>query len=1069
MSTPPEPQLTDWENPAVQQRHRLPPRAHFATFPDTQSATSDEGSTWELSLNGAWRFHYAPTPLEAPPDLAAVDLDDQDWPHIPVPGHWQLNGWGHPHYTNVRYPFPIDPPRVPSDNPTGTYRRHFVVPQTWADRRLVLRFDGVDSAFEVYLNGAYLGFSKGSRMPAEFDLTSAARVGDNLLAVRVFQWSDGSYLEDQDMWWLSGIFRDVTLLALPQTTLWDVKITPTLDLQGDGSALEVAVVVEGSTTASGAYQLDLALLDAGGAAVAYAAGPVRLGGDGHGRVELATAVGTPRRWSAEEPYLYTLLLTLRDAVGATVCVVPQKVGFRRVEVQGPRLLVNGAAIKLRGVNRHEHDPELGRALTREVMLTDVLLMKQHNINTVRTSHYPPHPYFLDLCDEYGLYVVDEADLECHGLLYAEQPFFLSAAPDWCDAYVDRMQRMVERDKNHPSVIMWSLGNESGFGANHAAMADWCRRFDPSRPIHYEGDRHGEVSDVISQMYTPLHLVAAFGDGTDDVLHGANQQTRIRLEEYHDKPFFLCEYAHAMGNGPGSLNDYWQAFNASDRLIGGCVWEWLDHGIRATTPDGRSYFAYGGDFGDVPNDGNFICDGLLFPDRTPSPGLLEYKKVLEQVAVELLQLGPASVALRVHNRYDFTTLEHLACEWAVTADGAPCAAGTIALPPTSAGTSTLVELPYAHTPTLAGADYVLTLRFTLAHALPWAAAGHEVAFAQFVLPRLGRPDAVESLSPAPRIECHQEGARLHLHNEAFQLSFNLARGVIEAWHVKGQAIVATGPRLTFWRAPIDNEARGGGTQVLQEWHAHMLHLLQQRVANVAWERAGDGVVRVVIDISVAPPSYEAAFDCRYSYTLHGSGDLLLEVEGKPRGTWPAVLPRIGLELTLPGSMDQVTWLGRGPGESYADSYQAARFGLWQAGVDELFTPYVRPQENGNRSATQWVALRDAQGCGLLAVGDPLLNFSAHRYTTADLERAEHGYELVPRPTTTLHLDHRQNGLGSGSCGPGVLPQYQLLTAPFRFLVRLVPLSPESGALDELGRRFRLLSDDGLGKRQREEEP
>lgn len=989
----------DWENHHVLHRNRLPARARFTAFPDEASAQAGQRSPWTMPLNGAWRFQYAPTPAEAPQHYADPAYDDSGWDHLPVPSNWQLHGYGRPHYTNVQYPFVIDPPHVPSENPTGSYRRHFHVPAAWADRRLILRFDGVDSAFEVQINGKNVGFSKGSRVPAEFDVTAHVQPGDNLLAVRVYQWSDGSYLEAQDMWWLSGIFRDVTLIAEGRVAVWDLLVDPGLDHDPKNAALRVQATIANTGDQAEACSLEVQLLDAGKEAVPH--GDTRTTGEIGARkqqtMELSANIAMPQLWSADDPYLYTLLLTLCNARGEVIAIIPQTVGFRRVEMKNTQLLVNGTPIKLRGVNRHEHHPELGRALPHETMLEDVLLMKRHNINTVRTSHYPPHPHFLDLCDRYGLYVIDEADLECHGLHYAQQPFFLSDDVEWCAAYVDRMVRMVERDKNHPSIMMWSLGNESGFGTNHAAMAAWCREHEPSRPLHYEGDQHGTVSDVISQMYTAVPQVIAFGEGKGDVGEDTGWKARVRLQEYEHKPFFLCEYAHAMGNGPGGLAEYWDAFWRYERLIGGCVWEWIDHGIRTTAPDGRAYFAYGGDFGDEPNDGNFVCDGLLFPDRTPSPGLLEYKKVLEPVHVEATHLGANTAQLAIHNRYDFLTLDHLHGSWQLTEDGVLVAGGALAMPHVQPGAAAPVEMKYSVPSPVPGAMYHLTLCFALAHPTAWAEMGHEVAFAQFELPINTAPVVSNAVLPMASLRVHEAGSCLHLRGGETDLLFDPARGVIDLWKFAGHALLLEGPRLSMWRAAIDNEARGSGEQVVRDWRQHRLHLLQQHVRDVAWEQVDDATVRMIVRTCVAPPVYDAAFDCSYTYTMFGSGDMALEVQGTPRGVWPATLPRIGLEMTLPGTLDWVQWLGRGPGESYADTKQAARFGVWRAGVNELFTPYVRPQENGNHTDTRWVALQDARGTGLLAVGDPTLNFSAHRFTTEDVDQAQHTYELVPRPT------------------------------------------------------------------------
>lgn len=1046
----------DWENPHLLQRNRLPARARFASYPDEATASAGGSSPWELSLNGQWRFHCAPTPLEAPADLADEALDDAGWALLPVPGHWQLHGYGRPHYTNIIYPFAIDPPHVPSENPTGSYRMHFDAPAAWMGQRQILRFDGVDSAFELYLNGHYVGFSKGSRMPAEFDVTAHIRPGDNLLAVQVYQWSDGSYIEDQDMWWLSGIFRDVTLLALPQAALWDMQVDPGLSDDGRSAALRVRATAMAARGGEGAYRLHMSLLDADGLPVPGSVASVDIDAalDAPVAAELAAELAAPRLWSADDPYLYTLLLTLRDQQGGIVAVTPQKIGFRRVTIQNAQFLVNGRAIKLRGVNRHEFHPELGRAISRATMLEDVLLMKRYNINTVRTSHYPPHPHFLDLCDTYGLYVIDEADLECHGMMFVDPPFSLSDDPEWRAAYLDRVERLVERDKNHPCVILWSLGNESGFGANHEAMAAWIRRHYPGFLIHYEQDRQAKVSDVVSQMYTSHAKVIEFGQGKDPASLAAAAELPAG-QEPSLKPFFLCEYAHAMGNGPGGLSEYWDAFWRYDRLMGGCVWEWIDHGLATTSPDGRAYYAYGGDFGDQPNDDNFVCDGLLFPDRTPSPGLFELKKMLEPVWVEVVALGPTVATLRVHNRYDFLTLDHLHLAWQLSEDGRDLLAGGQALPGVPAGGSALVELPIGVSTPTPGASYHLTLHFILAQATPWAGAGHEVAFAQLELDVQAPPARPRRLPTRDRLTTlvvQDDGARLHVRGGDMELSFDRARGVIERWQVAGHTLFNAGPRLTIWRAPIDNEARGLGAEVERAWRERYLHLVQHQLDSFICEQPDESTVVVMVRTALAPPVFDAAFDCFHRYTLRGSGEIWLEVQGMPRGQgWPAMLPRLGLELTLPGALDQVQWLGRGPGESYVDSQQATRFGLWRATVDELLTPYVRPQENGNHTDTRWVALCDQAGTGLLAVGDPTLDFSAHRFTTADLDQAQHSYELTPRPTITLHLDLAQNGLGSASCGPGVLPAHQLLVEPFDFRIGFRPVLAGGASPAELGRQ------------------
>jgi beta-galactosidase/beta-glucuronidase len=640
--------LPDWQNPAVLARNREPAHTSLVPFADVDSAQEDDraASPFFRLLNGAWRFFYARRPGDVPAGFEAESFVTEAWDTLPVPGNWQMHGYGTPNYTNIRYPYPVEPPHVPDDNPVGCYRREFAVPPAWEGRRVFLTFEGVNSAVDPEVNGRPVGYSQGSHMPVEFDVTDCVRQGGNLVAVQVYQWCDGSYLEDQDMWRLSGIFRDVYLTARPIGFIRDVQIHTELDETSTDATLSVRAL--GSRAGGG--RVTAGLYDAARKLVAEAA----LDGSG----AAALAVAAPRKWSAEEPNLYTLLVTQSDAEGRVQEVLRYAVGFRQVRVENGRLRLNGVPLVLRGVNHHDTHPDLGHALPWETMVRDVVLMKRHNVNTVRTAHYPPDPRFLDLCDRYGLYVIDEADLETHGFGEVGDLNQLSDDPAWEAAYRDRAERLVARDRNHPSVIMWSLGNESGYGRNHDAMARLVREADPTRPIHYEQAGDAPVVDVVSAMYASVDRLVEEGKKDDP------------------RPYFLCEYAHAMGNGPGSLKEYWEAIEAHPRLLGGCVWEWADHGIRRRTADGAEWFAYGGDFGDEPNDGNFCIDGLVSPDRVPHPGLLELKKVYEPVRVVARDLRAGRVVIQ--NRYQFASLAHLAAHWELRWGGELLQQG--ALPP-----------------------------------------------------------------------------------------------------------------------------------------------------------------------------------------------------------------------------------------------------------------------------------------------------------------------------------------------------------------------------------------------------
>ena len=603
-----------------------------------------------IALDGDWAFRLSPR-ATAPADFADPGFDDAGWDRLPVPSHWQLHGYGAPAYTNVAYPFPVDPPHVPDENPTGDYRVRFRVPADWAGTDAVLRFEGADSCLRAWLNGTELGVSMGSRLPAEFDVGPLLRPGEeNVLAVRVHQWSAGSYLEDQDMWWLSGIFRGVTLLARPAGAIDDVFVHAGYDHETGAGTLRVDTDVPARITVP-----ELGIDVAAGEQV---------------------RVDAVEPWSAEVPRLYDA------AVAAGGERVALRIGFRTVVVEDGLLKVNGRRVLLRGVNRHEFDPDHGRVVSEELMRRDVLLMKAHNVNAVRTAHYPPHPRFLELCDELGLYVIDECDLETHGFFVLGWRRNPSDDPRWEAAYVDRMRRTVERDKNHASVILWSLGNESGSGRNLSAMAAWAHERDPSRPLHYEHDWSCRDVDVYSRMYADHAEVDAIGRREEELLDDPYLDGRRR----HELPFILCEYAHAMGNGPGGLSEYQELFERHPRCQGGFVWEWIDHGLRQRTPDGGERFAYGGDFGEPLHDGNFVADGLLFPDRTPSPGLLEFKKVIEPVRIE----GDAG-RLRVTNLHDFRDLSHLAFEWVLEAEGEPVAQGTLDVGPVPAGETAELEL------------------------------------------------------------------------------------------------------------------------------------------------------------------------------------------------------------------------------------------------------------------------------------------------------------------------------------------------------------------------------------------
>ncbi|MEU1463429.1 glycoside hydrolase family 2 TIM barrel-domain containing protein [Streptomyces sp. NPDC005727] len=926
----------------------LPPRAWYAT--------SDAKS---LSLNGNWRFRLSDTADAEDDSFAREGYDAAGWAELRVPGHWVLQGHGSPVYTNHLYPFPVDPPRVPTENPTGDHLRVFDLPEDWPgepDGGAVLRFDGVESCARVWLNGTELGEFKGSRLPHEFAAGHLLRAAGNVLAVRVHQWSAGSYLEDQDQWWLPGIFRDVTLLHRPAGSTPDFFVHASYDHVAGTGTLRVDSDVAGRVTMP-----DLGIDVATGEPVTVPAEP----------------------WSAETPTLYDGVL----ATGGER--VPLRIGFRTVELSDGLIKVNGRAVLFKGVNRHEWHPERGRALDLATMREDVLLMKRHNVNAVRTSHYPPHPAFLDLCDELGLWVVDECDLETHG--FTEQGWRDNPVDDdrWTPALLDRAARMVERDKNHPAVVVWSLGNEAGTGRGLTAMAEWIHGRDPSRLVHYEGDLGCRDTDMYSRMYAGHAEVERIGRGLD----GGPRRRR-------ELPFILCEYGHAMGNGPGGLADYQRIFEAHGRLQGGFVWEWIDHGIA----DERFGFAYGGDFGEELHDGNFVCDGLLFPDRRPSPGLVEYKKVIEPVAIEGDGTGGG---VRVTNKYDFADLSALAFTWAYQVDGETVASGALPVPPLAPGESAEVELPEPPVTAPAGEAH-WTVRALLAADTTWAPAEHVLAWGQFAVSARPVPSVPATDGPVP-------GERVITLGPA---SFDARSGALTA--IGGVAV--TGPRLDVWRATTDNDDGAAWQSDIRYgplWRELGLHRMRHRLDAV--EVDDDALT---VRTRVAPAAREFGLSAVYRWTSDGTR-LGLTVSVTPDGDWTVPLPRLGIRFAL-AAADRVRWYGGGPGEAYPDSATASRVGRWESTVDDLQTPYVRPQENGARAGVRWAELG-----GLRIEGDPEFSLTARRWTTKHLDAAAHLTDLVPGDTVWVNLDHGLHGLGSQSCGPGPLPRYFLRAEPTRF--------------------------------------
>ena len=1031
---PLSPGAEEWQNPRVTGINTLPGHATSISFPDETLArqSGHRSSPRYLSLNGTWRFHFAANPAQAPA-IADPHLDDSSWRPITVPGNWELQGWGIAIYTNIVYPFePVNPPFVPADdNPVGCYRTTFQLPAGWADQQITLHFGGVSSAFHCWLNGRLVGFGKGSRVPAEFDLTPHLIAGQNTLAVKVLRWSDGSYLEDQDHWRLSGIHRDVYLAAAPVFQLYDFFVQTDLDGQYRDAQLKIRATVRNFGPARPAgWILEGRLYDDQGMPVLDQ--PMTVGVEKlltrdwlhRGNVpfaDLEARVENPRKWSAEFPHLYTLTLTLQDAAGRTVDARSCKIGFRQVEIRDRQLFLNGKSIKLYGVNRHDFHHLQGTTVTEESMQRDAQLLKQFNFNAVRASHYPNNPRWLELCDEYGLYLIDETDLETHGI-----GGMLANDPAWTAAFLERAQRMVERDKNHACVIFWSLGNESGSGPNHAAMAGWIKEYDWTRPVHYEGAQ-GNTStadfdvrpdrpyvDVVSRMYLEI----------DTMLRWANDPRETR-------PVMWCEYAHAMGNSLGNFYKYWDAIRSHDSLIGAFIWDWTDQGILQTAPDGKKFWAYGGDFGDRINSGNFCLNGLINPDQTPKPVAWEAKKIQQPIVVEAG--GGTTNQFRITNWHDFTDLSWYDITWELAENGLGIQQGGLpALRTPPRGTET-ISVPWREPVTRPGAEYHVKIAFSLGRDLPWAPKGHLVAWAQFAIPFSTPPVPPADPAPMPPLTLDDSATLVTVAGRDFSFQWSKASGLLQSYRLGDREILQSPLRPNFWRPITDNDVGGGLPARSGRWKDATAGSV---VRDLVALQANPQVVKIVATVDLPRVQSTWTTTC----TIHGNGEILLENDFVAASGLPE-LPRVGMQVQIGGAYDRLQWYGLGPQETYWDRHRGAAVGRYSASVRKDFFDYVRPQESNNHWQTRWASLTDPRGLGILVTGEAPLSFSAWPYSMEDLETSRHTHELPERDFITLNLDHLQMGVGgddSWSEQARPHPEFRLPAGRYRYAFSILPL-------------------------------
>lgn len=1006
--------MKTWENHQIDGINRMPARAHFLTFPSKEKALLNNNRYTHAfkNLNGVWKFMFLDAPEYSPEGFFNSDFDVTKMDDITVPGNWQLQGYGKMHYSDLWYNFPINPPYVPTENPTGIYKRTFFVEESYRDKKIIIRFCGVDSAYHLWINGKEVGYSKVARNESEFDITDLIRVGEeNDVTVRVYQWSDGTYLEDQDMWWESGIFRDVELIGVPKDGINDYKVIADLDDEYKNGIFKVEAFLRTTKEVNVTFEL----VDAGENTVFTKTVVAK-----EGKACIDEVIADVNHWTAETPYLYKLFMTVEDD-GQIVEVIPQNVGFRNIRLNGETFLVNGVAIKFKGVNRHDYSPQNGRVVSREEIEKDIILMKEFNINAIRTSHYPNSYYLYDLCDEYGMYLIAETDLECHGFELTGDYKWITDDPSWELAYVSRMTRMIERDKNHPAIIFWSLGNESAFGCNFRKMTDVAHEMDPTRLVHYEGDFDVESADVYSTMYTWIE-------------NPKKPYLMKDIIEKSKKPHIHCEYCHAMGNGPGNLKDYQDLVYAHDKLQGGFVWEWFDHGIESFTESGEKYYRYGGDFGDDPSNKDFCIDGLIMPDRTPSPGLYEYKKVIEPITTTAVDIQKGIINLL--SRYDFANLDRFNLVYKVMEDDVILQTGFMAVPSIEARANKDITLPYDLSAIKAkpGAHYYVNISYQLREDTSYASSGHELATAQFELPLYKEGIVVR---PEGILNVEKEHTTLHVKGANFSLDFNLVNGNLMNIVRDGMQVLSKGPRLTLWRAPISNDM-----EIIDKLKkVYFLHLEHEVVMNIDYHMEGN-ILKVEVDTINSTTNSAWHFKTKYVYTVYPSGDVLIDVEGTPSGRVdlaPDMLPRIGVSIHLDKSMEHVRYFGMGPGENYADSKEAAQMGLYANTVDGLFTNYVIPQENGNHMGCKWVSMTNDRGMGLLASTEGDFNFSASWYEDKDLDDAKHTCDLVKRDYIVFNVDYKQNALGTNSCGQWQLDKYRAKFEDFKLSFRLTPFN------------------------------
>ncbi|MBR4045738.1 MAG: DUF4981 domain-containing protein [Alistipes sp.] len=974
-----------WEQPEVYEVGKLPARATLTPYATIEQALLRGESEWVMDISGDWKFYWTPTPAEAPEEFESIFYDDSQWGTIPVPGNWEVQGYGMPIYTNVNYPFAKNPPFIPhDDNPTGCYRHRFVIPEAWDNRRVILHFESGLAAMYVWVNGIEVGYSEGTKTAVEFDITGMVQHGENVLAVKGLRWADGSYLEDQDFWRLSGFDRGVKVYTVDDVRISDMFVISDLDEDYKRGLYTSTVTIENGRSQQFNGSVELQLIDKEGRVLIKESKQLVVEAGSTVDVAIERGLAKVDLWSHEFPNLYTTLVALRGSDGAVIEATSTRTGFRKVEIKDAQLLLNGRRLMINGVNIHEHNPATGHVVNRELMLKDIALMKQHNINAVRTSHYPQPTEWYDLCDEYGILLVDEANIEAHGCgtgWHESYPqFHPSHRAEWMGTHHDRVRSMVERDKNHPSVILWSMGNESSDGEVYGQMYTWIKNRDKTRFVQLEQGYGGPHTDIICPMYSPMSELRRYAERKD-----------------LSKPYILCEFAHAMGNSTGNFREYFDIMSLGKHMQGGFIWDWVDQGIDAVGRDSRHYWAYGGDFGAwmYTHDENFCCNGLLLPDRTPHPGIHEVKKVYQDINFELLEGG----IVRIHNDFNFSDLSAYDFSYMVLCEGRQVAGGTLEEVKCKAGKS--VDIAIALPELEEGKEYLLNLYALQREENLLIPAGHEVASEQIALSEYD----YSVKKPHGHLKVREGDDWVVAYAGDIGVLFNKNNGRLVRYVSDDRELLPQVPEPWFWRAPTDNDWGAGFQRTANVWRTNRSRTVESSIKIGSQEV----VARNVREMVDAPSLFIT------TCTFMADGALKIEVEWERKGEFVPELPRLGMRIILPEDYKNFKYYGRGPWENYSDRKESSFIGLYEQSTDEQLFPYVRPQESGNKCDVRWLELTNSEGEGLRVEGLQPLSVSAMPYRSEDLDpgltkKQMHYSDIEPRREVVLHIDLAQRGLG-----------------------------------------------------------